>query len=183
MAITFVMVLFISGGNDLVAKAFDISLNAMTWWAASPCCSARQSPTWSPTGFAWACSGTTAKCSSTAIETGIIKRLPSGEFIEIHQPLGPVDSHGHGLLEYAGAPVPKRMNKLGSAGRAVKGFFRPVVEKAEIQEAIDAAEAEHPSAPRPPSVPASAPASTTDLADRGPILAPSAPNSEPGGLG
>ena len=31
MAITFYIVLFISGGNDLVAKAFDISLNAMTW--------------------------------------------------------------------------------------------------------------------------------------------------------
>src|SRR5689334_5770882 len=31
MALTFYMVLFLSGGNDLIAKAFDISLNAMTW--------------------------------------------------------------------------------------------------------------------------------------------------------
>ena len=72
------------------------------------------------------------------IETGIIKRLPSGEFIEVHQPLGPVDSHGHGLLQYAGAPVPKRMNKIGAAGRATRGFFRPIKEKPEILEAIEA---------------------------------------------
>ena len=57
------------------------------------------------------------------IETGIIRRLPNGEFIEVHQPLGPVDDHGHPVpLEYQGASVPKRMNKLGSAGIAVKGF-------------------------------------------------------------
>ena len=31
MAITFYLVLFFSGGNDLIAKAFNISLNAMTW--------------------------------------------------------------------------------------------------------------------------------------------------------
>jgi ubiquinol-cytochrome c reductase cytochrome b subunit len=58
------------------------------------------------------------------IETGIIKRLPHGEFIEIHQPLGPVDEHGHAIpLEYQGATVPKKMNKLGSAGHAVPGSW------------------------------------------------------------
>jgi ubiquinol-cytochrome c reductase cytochrome b subunit len=31
MAITFYVVLLLSGGNDIIAKAFDISLNAMTW--------------------------------------------------------------------------------------------------------------------------------------------------------
>ena len=31
MALTFYVVLFLSGGNDIIAKAFDISLNAMTW--------------------------------------------------------------------------------------------------------------------------------------------------------
>ena len=61
------------------------------------------------------------------IETGIIRRLPHGEFIEVHQPLGPVDEHGHPVpLPYQGAPVPKRMNKLGVAGHAVPGgLLRP----------------------------------------------------------
>ena len=49
------------------------------------------------------------------VETGIIKRLPHGEFIEVHQPLAASP------LEYQGAPVPKKMNKLGSAGHAVPG--------------------------------------------------------------
>ena len=67
------------------------------------------------------------------IETGIIKRLPHGEFIEVHQPLGPVDSHGHPIpLAYQGAPVPKRMNQLGSAGLAVKGTLRPTDDTGEI---------------------------------------------------
>jgi ubiquinol-cytochrome c reductase cytochrome b subunit len=58
------------------------------------------------------------------VETGIIKRLPHGAYIELHQPLGPVDQHGHPLgLDYQGAPVPKRMNKLGLAGEPGTGSF------------------------------------------------------------
>src|SRR5699024_3991751 len=50
--------------------------------------------------------------------TGIIMRMPQGEFIEVHQPLGDVDEHGHPVpLEYAGAKVPTKMNQLGAAGR------------------------------------------------------------------
>ena len=57
------------------------------------------------------------------IETGIIKRLPHGAYIELHQPLGPVDDHGHPIpLEYQGAPVPKRMNKLGIGGAPRPGL-------------------------------------------------------------
>jgi ubiquinol-cytochrome c reductase cytochrome b subunit len=69
--------------------------------------------------------------------------LPTGEFIEVHQPLGPTDEHGHGQLTYAGGPVPKRMNQLGAASplRHIRGFFYPVKEKPEIQEALDELEA------------------------------------------
>ena len=70
------------------------------------------------------------------IETGHIKRLPHGEFIEVHQPLGGVDEHGHAVpLAYQGAKVPKRMNDLGSAGQPLKGgWFRP--DPADEQEAL-----------------------------------------------
>ncbi|MQA28144.1 MAG: cytochrome b, partial [Micromonosporaceae bacterium] len=34
--------------------------------------------------------------------------------------------HGHTELEYAGAAVPKKMNRLGALPPAVKGFFFPV---------------------------------------------------------
>ena len=78
------------------------------------------------------------------IETGIIKRLPHGAYIELHQPLGPVDDHGHPLpLEYQGAAVPKRMNKLGSAGAPGTGSFLRADSAAEhdaLTEASHAAE-------------------------------------------
>ncbi|MGO4616482.1 cytochrome b, partial [Nocardia sp. 2TAF39] len=45
-------------------------------------------------------------------------------YIEVHQPLGPVDDHGHPIpLEYQGAPVPKKMSKLGAAGKPGTGSF------------------------------------------------------------
>ena len=138
MSIAFVMVLFLSGGNDLIAKTFDISLNAMTWAGRIALL------VLPPAAYLLtyvACLGLQRhdrEVLEHGIETGIIKRLPSGEFIEVHQPLGPVDSHGHGLLQYAGAPVPKRMNKIGAAGRATRGFFRPITERPEILEAIEA---------------------------------------------
>ena len=72
------------------------------------------------------------------IETGIITMTPTGEFLEVHQPLGPVDEHGHGQLAYAGTAVPKRMNQLGAGAplRHIAGFFYPVTEKPEIQAAL-----------------------------------------------
>jgi ubiquinol-cytochrome c reductase cytochrome b subunit len=60
-----------------------------------------------------------------------------------------VDDHGHGQLQYAGTPVPKKMNALGNPfGPRVRGFFFPVREKAEIQAELEAlaeaeAEADH----------------------------------------
>jgi ubiquinol-cytochrome c reductase cytochrome b subunit len=144
MAITFYSVLLISGGNDLIAKAFDISLNAMTWAGRIALFVA---PPLAYVAAYLACLGlqrNDREVLEHGIETGIIKRLPNGEFIEIHQPLGPVDDHGHGLLQYAGTPVPKKMNKLGNPhATKVKGFFRPVREKAEIEAELAAlAEAE-----------------------------------------
>lgn len=54
------------------------------------------------------------------LPTGIIKRLPHGGFVEVHQPLGPA------ALDYGGTPVPKKPNKIGAAGRPVTGsFFSP----------------------------------------------------------
>ena len=80
------------------------------------------------------------------IETGIVRRLPHGEYVEIHQPLGPVDEHGHPVpLEYQGAPVPKRMNRLGSAGKPGAGGWwspDPADESAALEAAHHEAELE-----------------------------------------
>ena len=139
MAITFYIVLFLSGGNDIIAKAFDISLNAMTWGGRIALL------TLPPLAYAAAyrvCLGLQRhdrEVLEHGVETGIIKLLPSGEFIEVHQPLGATDEHGHGQLSYTGTPVPKRMNQIGAASplKHIRGFFYPVKEKPEIQAALD----------------------------------------------
>ena len=127
MAITFFMVSLLSAANDVLAEKFDISLNATTWIGRIGLL------VLPPLAYAITyrlCLGlqrSDRMVLEHGVETGIIKRLPHGEFIEVHQPLGPVDDHGHPIpLEYQGASVPKKMNKLGSAGEPVVGsLLRP----------------------------------------------------------
>jgi ubiquinol-cytochrome c reductase cytochrome b subunit len=143
MALAFYVVLFLSGGNDIIGKAFNISLNAMTWAGRIALLVVP------PIAYLVAyrvCLGLQRhdrEVLEHGVETGIIKVLPTGEFIEVHQPLGPVDHHGHGQLAYTGTPVPKRMNQLGAATplKYMRGFFYPVKEKPEIQAQLDAIEA------------------------------------------
>jgi ubiquinol-cytochrome c reductase cytochrome b subunit len=112
--------------NDIIALVFSISLNATTWifrigllvlpivayYVAYRVCIGLQRAD--------------RAVLEHGIETGVLKRLPHGEYIEVHQPLGPVDDHGHPIpLEYQGAAIPKKMNKLGSAGKPGSGtWFR-----------------------------------------------------------
>jgi len=135
MSLAFYAVLLLSGGNDLIAKAFDISLNAMTY--AGRVAMLLVPPLVYVVTYK-ICLGLQKhdrEILEHGIETGIIKLLPNGEFIEIHQPLGPVDDHGHGQLQYAGAKVPHKMNELGDPHRRHKvlGFFFPVLEKPEVE--------------------------------------------------
>jgi len=149
MAITFYLVLFLSGGNDLIAKAFNISLNAMTWGGRILLITLPPLVYLTTYRVCLGLQRHDREVLEHGVETGIIMTLQTGEFIEVHQPLGPVDEHGHGTLSYAGTPVPKRMSQLGASSplRHIRGFFYPVAEKPEIQAAIDeieAAEAEQP---------------------------------------
>jgi len=133
MALAFYIVLLISGGNDVVAEKFDISLNAMTWAGRIGLIIIP------PLAYVLTyriCLGLQKhdrEVLEHGLETGVIRRLPHGEFIEVHQPLGPVDEHGHGQLAYGGAPVPKRMNQVGGARRAIRGFFKPIEEPAQVE--------------------------------------------------
>jgi ubiquinol-cytochrome c reductase cytochrome b subunit len=133
MAIAFYVILMISGGNDVVAEKFDISLNAMTWVGRIGLIIIP------PIVYVFTyriCLGLQRhdrEVLEHGIETGVLRRLPHGEFIEVHQPLGPVDEHGHGTLAYGGAPVPKRMNQVGGARRAIRGFFTPIEEPSRVE--------------------------------------------------
>jgi quinol---cytochrome-c reductase cytochrome b subunit len=133
MGLTFYLMLMLSGGNDVIADKFDISLNAMTWIGRIGVIILP------PIAYAISyriCLGLQMhdrEVLEHGVETGVIRRLPNGEFIEVHQPLGPVDEHGHGALAYGGAPVPKRMNHIGGARRAIRGFFAPIEEPAQVE--------------------------------------------------
>ncbi|MQA09434.1 MAG: cytochrome b [Pseudonocardiaceae bacterium] len=122
MAITYFMVTLITAGNDVIADKFHISLNAMVWFGRI---GLLVLPPLAYVVTYRICLGlqrADREVLEHGVETGVIKRLPHGEFVEVHQPLGPVDDHGHPVpLAYQGAPVPKRMNKLGSAGAPVPG--------------------------------------------------------------
>ncbi|MFZ0122532.1 MAG: cytochrome bc complex cytochrome b subunit [Pseudonocardiaceae bacterium] len=127
MAASFMFVLLLSGGNDVIAYTFDISLNATTWAGRIGLLLLPPSAYYVTYRICLGLQRADRAILEHGIETGIIKRLPHGEFIELHQPLGGVDEHGHPVpLEYQGARVPKRMNQLGSAGAPVPGStFRP----------------------------------------------------------
>jgi ubiquinol-cytochrome c reductase cytochrome b subunit len=144
MAIAFYLVLTYACMNDIIAYKFHISLNATTWigrigMIVLP-------PIVYFVAYRW-CVGLQRSDRAVlehGVETGIIKRLPHGAYIELHQPLGPVDDHGHPVpLEYQGAPVPVKMNKLGSAGSPGSGSFLfadPAAEDAALSAASHAAE-------------------------------------------
>ncbi|MEU5853096.1 cytochrome bc1 complex cytochrome b subunit [Saccharopolyspora shandongensis] len=122
MALTLFGVLMISGANDIVAFQFNISLNAMTWAGRIGLLVLPPLAYYITYRVCLGLQHSDREVLDHGVETGIIKRLPHGEFIEVHQPLGPVDDHGHPeALPYQGAPVPKKMNKLGAAGRPVTG--------------------------------------------------------------
>src|SRR3954453_21156729 len=133
MAIAFWAVLFISGGNDVIADKFDISLNAMTWFGRIGLIVIPPIAYFFTYRICLGLEHHDREVLEHGIETGVIRRLPNGEFIEVHQPLGPVDAHGHGELAYGGAPVPKKMNQVGGARRAIRGFFKPVEEPAQVE--------------------------------------------------
>src|SRR5690606_34518181 len=92
--IGFYVVNVIAGVNDVIAYRFDISLNAMTWAGGIGvilvplvvyvvtyriCLGLQQSD---------------REVLAHGVETGVIRRLPSGHFQEVHQPLAPLDEHG-----------------------------------------------------------------------------------------
>ena len=122
MAITFYGVLFVSAFNDWIAFFLNVSLNATTWMGRIGLLILPPIAYWVTYRLCLGLQKSDRAILEHGIETGVIKRLPHGEFIEVHQPLAGVDAHGHPIpLAYQGAPVPKKMNQLGMGGEPVVG--------------------------------------------------------------
>ncbi|MDQ5975255.1 MAG: ubiquinol-cytochrome c reductase cytochrome b subunit [Actinomycetota bacterium] len=91
MAITFYCLLWVGGANDIIATAFDLSINAITWFLrvmifVLP-----------PIVFVVTkrvCLGLQRRDRDKLLhgyESGRVLRLPHGEFIEVHEPLSAKD--------------------------------------------------------------------------------------------
>ncbi|MEO3758144.1 cytochrome bc complex cytochrome b subunit [Mycobacterium sp. B14F4] len=144
MAIAFYIVLTFSAMNDIIAYKFEVSLNATTWIGRIGMVVLPAIVYYVTYRWCIALQRSDRAVLEHGVETGIIKRLPTGAYLELHQPLGPVDEHGHPIpLPYQGAPVPKRMNKLGSAGAPGSGsllFADPAHEHEALTDAQHAGE-------------------------------------------
>ncbi len=87
MALTFYCLLWIGGGNDIIAITFDLSINAITWFLRVAIF------VLPPLAFVItkrACLGLQRKDREKLLhgyESGRILRLPHGEFVEVHEPL------------------------------------------------------------------------------------------------
>ncbi|MGQ0623954.1 MAG: cytochrome bc1 complex cytochrome b subunit [Sporichthyaceae bacterium] len=87
MSLSFYLILFINGGNDIIGYTFDISISTVT---RAMQVAAIVVP---PLVFIFTkrcCLGLQRKDLNKVLhgrETGIIKRLPNGEFIEVHSPI------------------------------------------------------------------------------------------------
>ncbi|WP_232662248.1 cytochrome bc1 complex cytochrome b subunit [Pseudonocardia sp. TRM90224] len=139
MAVTTYVWLVLCGTNDWIAYFFDVSLNATTWAGRIGLLILPPIAYWVAYRVCLGLQRSDRAVLEHGIETGIIKRLPHGEFVEVHQPLGGVDEHGHAIpLTYQGAPVPKRMNQLGMGGAPVPGSLLtpdPVEQTAALEKA------------------------------------------------
>jgi ubiquinol-cytochrome c reductase cytochrome b subunit len=131
MALGFFIVLTLSGGNDVIADKFDISLNAMTWAGRIGLLLVPPLAYYVTYRICLGLQQHDREVLAHGVETGIIRRLPDGRFVEVHQPLADGHGDGHAELDYVGWVVPKKMNRLGALGPAVKGFFYPIEKPAE----------------------------------------------------
>ncbi|MGW1888088.1 cytochrome bc1 complex cytochrome b subunit [Streptomyces sp. NPDC001970] len=91
--ITMYMVMLIGGGNDLWATHFHLSINAITWFVRIFFI---VGPVVAFIVTKRICLGLQRRDKDKVLhgrESGIIKRLPHGEFVEIHEPLSQADRY------------------------------------------------------------------------------------------
>lgn len=126
VGMAFYTMLLMASATDIVAYTFNISLNFVVW--AGRIALLVVPPLVYVVTYRL-CIGLQEQdrlILDHGIETGHVRRLPHGEFVEVHQPLVGADVEGHPALPYQGTPVPKRMNDLGAAGKPLRGgWFRP----------------------------------------------------------
>ncbi|WP_152190456.1 cytochrome bc1 complex cytochrome b subunit [Georgenia satyanarayanai] len=85
--ITAFMVLNVAGANDLVATHFELSLNGITWFLRIAFFVAPVFAFWLTKRICLSLQRRDRELALHGHETGRIVRMPTGEFLEVHQPL------------------------------------------------------------------------------------------------
>jgi ubiquinol-cytochrome c reductase cytochrome b subunit len=122
--VAFLLVLTLAGVSDVLASTFQLSVDAVTWAGRVGLVIAPPVVYWLTHRIALGLQQHDRQVLANGVETGIIVRRPDGGYQEIHQPLGPA------ALDYRGTPVPKKLNRLGPPGPALRGFFTPIEQPA-----------------------------------------------------
>jgi ubiquinol-cytochrome c reductase cytochrome b subunit len=120
MSLTFYMLLWIGGANDIIATTFNLSINSITWFLRVALFVVP------PLAFVFAkrvCLGLQRKDREKLLhgyESGRILRLPHGEFVEVHEPL---DVKERAIIEsrlatdHAPLPMPASVDASGVANK------------------------------------------------------------------
>ena len=125
MALTFYGVLMISGGNDVIATTFHISLNAMTWGGRTACILLPPIAFYVARRICYSLQAKDRELEHHGVETGIVRQLPSGEFVEVTIPK-PLPERVELVPVEADDVTPHKVNGHGlltKGARAVTGFF------------------------------------------------------------
>jgi len=147
--ITFYALLWIGGGNDLVATHFGLSLNSVTWFLRFAVFIGPVIAFWAARRIAISLQRSDAEKLLHGVETGVIMRLPSGEYIEKHAPISKYEAYELTARERMlpldigpetdenGVRAPRRMlNKIRA--RLSRFYFADAIQKptmAELEEA------------------------------------------------
>jgi ubiquinol-cytochrome c reductase cytochrome b subunit len=143
MALTFYGVLFVGGQNDILAKTFDWSLQATSWALRVLILVLPPLAFYITKRLCLGLQHHDEELLHHGIETGIIRRLPSGEYIEVTAPLPPersavlamqlgVEHNGHppalpshnGHGDEAPAhPISRPVSPLARARASIESFF------------------------------------------------------------
>ncbi|MFD3536783.1 cytochrome bc complex cytochrome b subunit [Streptomyces sp. NPDC058664] len=112
--ITAYMIMLVGGGNDIFATHFHLSINAITWFVRI---AFFVGPVIAFIVTKRICLGLQRRDKDKVLhgrESGIIKRLPHGEFVEIHEPLSQGEMHRLTAHEqYAAAELPPAVDENG----------------------------------------------------------------------
>jgi ubiquinol-cytochrome c reductase cytochrome b subunit len=124
MSLTFMLVALLNGGNDLIATAFDLSINQIMWFSRIGII------VLPPLAFII----TNRELVLHGRETGRLVMMPSGEFVEVHEPISPEKAW---LLTQHEQNAPLELEESDS-----RGVRRPGLLKSKLRKRFAVAHAE-----------------------------------------